>query len=228
MIEPVSFVASVIGIATLAENVVTKGYRYLKAARNCSDEVRTLMAEVNVLCSILKRLEILLQTDKPNQETEDDAENHANDNSQSHEAGINEKTGFEDSSTEFSKNYDPPDFIYECQKTLFEIEGILNRFGHSSPQSTQSINHPKRVSLSGIRRHEPRDLKWPLERSKTLLLIQALERHKNTCIMALTKDGLVGIHTVLEQTKLTNKYLADLRANQGKMLELSHNQEQGL
>ena len=218
MAEPISFVASVIGIATLAENVATKGYRYLKAARNCSDEVRALMAEVNVLCGILKRLEILVQSD------EDDAEDHLEDSQQ-----FNSEDEAGDVSNESGKKLEPPGFIYECQKTLVEIEGILNNFGHAGTQSTQSTltRGSKRGGLSGLRRLEPRDLKWPLVRSKTLQLIQALERHKSTCTMALAGHGLVGIHTVLEQQKLMNKYLVDLRAIQGKMLDLSLNQEQG-
>jgi hypothetical protein len=64
MADPISFVASVIAITTLAENVVTKGYRYLKAVKNCPDEVRGLMAEANVLCGILGRLKMLLESKK--------------------------------------------------------------------------------------------------------------------------------------------------------------------
>jgi hypothetical protein len=61
MAEPLSFVASVIAVAGLAEKVVTTGYRYLKAVKNCPDEVRSLMAETNVLCGILERLKVLLE-----------------------------------------------------------------------------------------------------------------------------------------------------------------------
>lgn len=64
MADPLSFVASVIAIASLAENVVTKGYHYLKAVKDCPSEVRTLMAELNVLSGILGRLKVLLEGDK--------------------------------------------------------------------------------------------------------------------------------------------------------------------
>ena len=60
MADPLSFVASVIAIAGLAEAVATRGYRYLKAVKNCPDEVRNLMAETNVLCGILGRLSVLV------------------------------------------------------------------------------------------------------------------------------------------------------------------------
>ena len=63
MAEPLSFVASVIAVASLAEKVVISGYSYLKAVRNCPDEVRNLMVETNVLCGILGRLSVLLGGD---------------------------------------------------------------------------------------------------------------------------------------------------------------------
>lgn len=61
MADPLSFVASVIAVASLAEKVVTRGYRYLKAVKTCPDEVRNLTAETNVLCGILGRLSVLLK-----------------------------------------------------------------------------------------------------------------------------------------------------------------------
>ena len=61
MSDPLSFLASVLAIAALAEKVVIRGYCYLKAVKNCPDEVRTLMAETNVLCGILGRLNVLLE-----------------------------------------------------------------------------------------------------------------------------------------------------------------------
>lgn len=72
------------------------------------------------------------------------------------------------------------------------------------------------------------DLKWPLRKSETMLLIESLERHKNTCTLALAENGLTGIHTVLEQTKFSNKCLANLAAKQEKLLELHISREQGL
>lgn len=69
MAEPLSFVASVVAVAALAEKVVTGGYRYLKAVKNCPDEVRNLMAETNVLCGILGRLTVLLGGNRSKSET---------------------------------------------------------------------------------------------------------------------------------------------------------------
>lgn len=75
MADPLSFVASVIAVASLAENVVTKGYHYLKAVKDCPNEVQTLMAELNVLCGILERLKVLLEADKPRLPVTTDSEN---------------------------------------------------------------------------------------------------------------------------------------------------------
>ena len=60
MADPLSFVASIIAVANVAENVATKGYVYLKAVRQCCDDVKALVAEVNALCGVLQRLDKLL------------------------------------------------------------------------------------------------------------------------------------------------------------------------
>jgi hypothetical protein len=75
---------------------------------------------------------------------------------------------------------------------------------------------------------EAKDLKWPLRKSETMQLIEALERHKSTCTIALAEHGLAGIHAVLEQTKFSNKCLEKIKAKQEKLFELSITQEQGV
>ena len=223
MAEPLSFVASVSAVASLAGNVVTKGYQYLRAVKNCSDDVRSLMAEVNVLCGILERLVVLLQGSRSGLNGASTIEVH--DSEEDTENNVSMES--EDEAQVPNQALQPPDFIYECQKTLFEIQNILNKFGRAKSQASESANKATRFSLSRLQRLEPKDLKWPLTKSKTLQLIEALERHKSTCTMALAKDGLVGVHAVLEQTKLSNRHLADLKAKQQKMLELCITQEEG-
>lgn len=98
MAEPLSFVASLIAIAALAEKVVTRGYRYLKAVKSCPDEVRNLMAETNVLCGILGRLNVLLKgtnrstseatlepRERASQDSDNDDENSSEDDAVSSE-----------------------------------------------------------------------------------------------------------------------------------------------
>ena len=213
MAEPLSFAASILAISQLAGAVALKGHRYLKAVKHCSDDVRRLVVETDVLCGILTRLAVLLRggTSKLDNNVKEAAEIDSSSETDDDEA----------------KASDPllgaPDFIHECRKSLEEIQGILHRFGQSNPQSSQfsqSTGRRSRYSLSALRNLEPKDLKWPLSKSETLQLIQRLERHKSTCAMALAGDGLHGIYSVLEQTKLSNKYLADLRAKQERVLEL--------
>ena len=217
MAEPLSFAASIVAISQLAGIVALKGHRYLKAVKDCSEDVRRLIVETDVLCGILTRLVVLLRgtTSKLDNNVKEAAE-------------IDSSSETDDDEDEAS---DPllgaPDFIHECRKTLEEIQGILHRFGQSSAQSTQSSQSTgkrSRYSLSALRSLQSKDLKWPLSKSETLQLVQRLERHKSTCAMALAGDGLHGIHSVLEQTKISNKHLADLRAKQERVLELQLNE----
>ena len=230
MAEPLSFVASVIAISTLAGTVATKGYRYLKAVRDCREDVPKLIVEVNVLCGILERLVVLLGGRKAKSSAIDKAATHEGSGVQHDSRDGEESDASSDSDSEPSPGSEAlhtPNFIYECRKTLLEIEGILNKFGHQNIKSSQSSNEGSRYAFSKLRGLTQTDLKWPLSRSKTRQLFEALERHKSTCTIALAKDGLVGIHAVLEQTTLSNKHLAELRAKQEKMLEICITQDQG-
>ena len=115
----------------------------------------------------------------------------------------------------------PPDFIYECQKTLHEIDNVLKRFQHTTIKKS-------RFKVTKYRRMEQKNLIWPLRKSDTMRLIEALERHKSTCTLALAGNGLTGIHTILEQTKFSNKCLTNLMAKQEKLFELNTTHEQGV
>lgn len=230
MAEPLSFTASVIAVATLAGAVATKGYRYIKAVKNCSEDVRSLIAEVSALCGILERLVVRFPRSKSRSHATNHAVAQARKVREPDGAGqddVDTDSDSEDDVDSFNSNLEPPDFIYECQKTLLEIESVLNKFGHAKSEPSQPTHKGSRFRLSELRRLKPEDLKWPLSRSKTMQLFEALERHKSTCTIALAKDGLIGIHAVLEQTKLSNKHLADLRAKQEKMLELCLGEEEG-
>ncbi|KAL8673531.1 MAG: hypothetical protein Q9168_002058 [Polycauliona sp. 1 TL-2023] len=221
MADPLSFVASVIAVATLAEVVVTKGYRYLRVVKNCQEDVSKMVVEANVLCGVLNRLVILLRggMHRPVGLTKCQAPADTN----RADTGVDsdsESDGEVDVPTMILQT---PDFIYECQRTLEQIHSILKKFGHSSSQSLPTTQKKHRFSISALRRLELKDLKWPLSQSKTRGLITSLERHKATCTLALTGDGVVSIHTVLKHTQLSNKTLADIRAKQEKMLNIQLN-----
>ena len=230
MADPLSFVASVIAVATLAETVVTKSYQYLKAVKNCPDEVRNLLVEVNVLCGILGRLVVLLRSTESNPNTTQNTAKgtlaDSDDNDEEDEESLNSHENEYELKT--AQALEPPPFIYECQKILSEIENILNSFAIISDPSSSSDGRSSRLKLSGLRRLDAKNLKWPLAKSRTLQLIQTLERHKSTCIVALAKDSLITVHAVLEQTKISNRHLIELKAKQEKMLEICITQEQGM
>ncbi|KAL8800396.1 MAG: hypothetical protein Q9182_005198 [Xanthomendoza sp. 2 TL-2023] len=224
MAEPISFVASVIAVATLAEAVVTKGYRYLKAVVNCREDVRKLIAEANVLCGILNRLEVLLRSGKSRSAT---ATAKGPDDMNGEATGTESDSEIESEVEAPATTLKTPNFIYECQRTLGQIQDILNKFGHTSDPSLQTTQKKRRFSISALRRLEPKDLKWPLSQSKTRELIASLERHKATCTLALAGDGVLGVHSVLKDTQLSNKHLAEIRAKQETLLKLQLNVEEG-
>ena len=231
MAEPLSFVASVIAVATLAGTVAAKGRRYIRAVKDCRDDVPKLIAEVNVLCGVLGRLVVLLGGNKIKPRATEEAITHEESSVQHDCRDGQESDASSDSDSQSgsgSETLQAPEFIYECQKTLLEIEGVLNHFRGKPLKSSHSTNNEgPRHPFSKLRGLTKIDLKWPLSRSKMVQLLEALERHKSTCTIALAEDGLVGIYAVLEQTRLSNKHLAELRAKQAKMLEMRITKDQG-
>ena len=228
MAEPLSFVASVVAVSTLAGSVVSKGYRYIKAVKECPEDVRRLIAEVNAFYGILERLVVLLTGSKRSPILCDHAVANSDkilqyDSGEHGESDASSSSDDEDDPS--NNNLHVPDYIYECQKTLQEIDSSLSNFVNTKPQSSQSANEgfrlPKRRHL-GLK-----DLRWPLSRSQAMQLLETLERHKSTCTIALASDGLVGIHSVLEQTKISNRYLAELRATQEKFWDLHITEKEG-
>jgi hypothetical protein len=97
------------------------------------------------------------------------------------------------------------DYIDECQMTRREIRDILKVFdkkaksldvglaglsiaGSSVTGATTSESTPKNATKKPniFQRLSGSDLKWPLSKSETAGLIERLERHKATCIIALS------------------------------------------
>ena len=234
MAEPISFAASIAALSSLAGNVAWKSYKYLKAVKDCREDVRRLVAETSALSGILFKLDTLLGGSKLSSTPHNAVAcrkcgNLSNDTSETRALDSNSESDENDAETP-DESLKPPSFVIECRKILEEIQGILHRFGQprgSSKQSPQSAQKSWKFSLSTLRRLEPNDLKWPLTNSKTLKLIHSLERHKSTCTMALVGDGLTGIHSLLNQTELSNKHLVELRKNQETILRLQLNDIEG-
>jgi hypothetical protein len=57
MVDPFSFATGVAGLISLADLVATKGYRYVKAVKDCDEEVKQLMVELDLFGGVLRRLE---------------------------------------------------------------------------------------------------------------------------------------------------------------------------
>ena len=234
MADPLSFVASIVAVTDLAATVTSKGYRYLKAVTNCPQEVRDLMVEVNVLCGTLDRLVVLLRSTKSDSKRKRTTEkssrldSEANDNEDKDSIDSAESDG---ELTTANRALEAPDFIYECQKVLNEIEIVLNGFVQMNPPSLSSGGRnpggkSSRLEFSNLKRLDAKALKWPLKTSRTLQLIGALERHKSTCMIALGELSLAAVHSVLEQTQNSNKHLIELKAKQEKLLDISITQEE--
>jgi len=97
------------------------------------------------------------------------------------------------------------DYVDDCQRTLREIRTILLAFErkgkanetetpglHSLPGANRNLelketsSHKTTKRSNFFQRLSWNDLKWPLSKSKTTELIRRLERHKATCIIALS------------------------------------------
>lgn len=200
--DPLSLTASIIAVATLAEGVVTKLYKYVKAVKDCEDEVQKLKVQADVLSGVLERLARLAEEEEENEE---DTEGENGERRQTTTA--------------------LPGFIPACQSTLKEIELVLISFerkGARVPADRSRRSNPKQSLFSRLSKS---DLKWPFSKPKTLEIIDNLERHKSTCILALGAQELSGIREVLETTKITSKVIADIKSNTEKLLEFQHSKK---
>ncbi|KAI9729391.1 MAG: hypothetical protein M1834_006915 [Cirrosporium novae-zelandiae] len=98
-------------------------------------------------------------------------------------------------------------YVDECSKTVEEIKDILEKFeqksGRESRQPSVSSGAvpsqennqpndgtPKRPKNNILAHLSTTHLKWPLQKSETLELINRLERLKNTCTLALLTDTM--------------------------------------
>lgn len=93
-------------------------------------------------------------------------------------------------------------YVYSCQKTLKQIEQIFRGFDDvnqqeddhreldATPQSQYEAGKTKqkRSKMSRIFHVALAELKWLLSKGDTMELIEQIERHKNTCILALSTD----------------------------------------
>jgi hypothetical protein len=55
--DPFSIVVGIAGLVALADGLATKGYQYVRAAKNCEKEVNQVLAELDLLGGVLRRLQ---------------------------------------------------------------------------------------------------------------------------------------------------------------------------
>jgi hypothetical protein len=222
--DPISVVgaaASIIGIAQLAESIVSKGYKYLKAVKNCEEEVHKLMVEINVLSGLLK----YVAPDDEDEEEEDSVSKF-----------YHQWTDHPSSLFNFVLDLESPtpNYIYECQKTLNEVKLILEGFERkanpapSTPSSTvKSVVKRKGKVPSNFSRLSMNDLKWPLSKSSTLALIESLQRHKTSCILGLCSEQTSNMHSILSNVNGTSEKLDEIQKGQGELLKAQITEEHG-
>ncbi|MCJ1388912.1 hypothetical protein MMC18_001763 [Xylographa bjoerkii] len=201
--------------------VVEKGYKYLKAVKDCEDDVRKLMLETNILCGIIDRLAKLAED---NEDSEDNEGYHTSNGSSPSYLPI----PLADKIFIAGKS----EYVIACQKSLNEIHDILKRF------ETKAWKHNAAADTDVFAEGQPRkkrnimvvlspvDLKWPLSKSRTLELIQVLERHKSTCILALSMNEISSMRNVLDQMSVIKDHILEMRAEHKTILQLSMTKEQ--
>ncbi|PSN63591.1 ankyrin [Corynespora cassiicola Philippines] len=181
--DPLSIAASIGGLATLAETVVSKGSRYIKTAKDRREDVKRLFVEAHVLCSILERLKKVLENEDP-------------DGHQGFSVG---------------GGHGIPNYVRECQGTLERISQIIREF-EVSPVPEMSTRLVK-------------DLKWPLSKGKTMDLVESLERHKSTAILALSTSDHASLRSILSTTADTDERVKEIQSGQERLLSILESDE---
>ncbi|MCJ1432343.1 hypothetical protein MMC27_001699 [Xylographa pallens] len=215
--DPLSLSVSIAGLATLAQTVVEKGYKYLRAVKDCGKDVRELMVETNVLCGVIDRLAKLAKDNE-----DDEGRDTLNGSLSSYGRSLlADKTVIATI----------PDYVAACRRTLDEIHDILQKFETEAEKTRLAVNAsvdakaltPKKGNVMALLSRA--DLKWPLSKTRTLSLIQVLERHKSTCSLALSMTEISSMRSVLDQTRAIKDDVIELKADQKKLLQMNMAQE---
>jgi hypothetical protein len=201
--DPLSFTASLLGVANFAGTVLTKLYTYCKAVKDCKEDVILLRVELDVFTAVLDRLAQVHGEDDDDDDDDDE-----------------EKDVHKDQDEEFLNSITAiPDYLAACQSVLYEINNTLVGFEHRASKVQSGHPRGKRFTSNIFGALSKSDLKWPLSKQKTLELIERLERYKKTCILALAADELSTVKRIFENTKLMSEDLAKVKADGKKLVE---------
>ena len=208
--DPLSLAAGIAGLVSLTDLVVTKGRKYLKAVQECEHEVRNLILETDIFCGAIERLARAVEENEEEEEEE---------------------------YTRGTRVAKVPDYVVACQRTLNEILNVLVSFERKASRAALAsidegadVSHAVQPSLAAakkniFRRLSRSDLKWPWSKSKTMELLASLERHKSTCILALSTSELMSMRDVLEETRVIGERVVEMEMTQKKMLDVNMEKE---
>lgn len=72
MVDPFSFATGLAGLVSLTDLVATKGFKYARAVKNCSEEVRQLMVELDLFGGVVRRLARLVEEEEKQSDSDPD------------------------------------------------------------------------------------------------------------------------------------------------------------
>ena len=75
--DPLSFTASLIGVANFAGTVVTKLYTYCKAVKDCEEDVIKLRLELDIFTAVIDRLAQVIGDEDENENVDKGEDNEA-------------------------------------------------------------------------------------------------------------------------------------------------------
>ncbi|KAL9619767.1 MAG: hypothetical protein Q9160_005603 [Pyrenula sp. 1 TL-2023] len=208
MVDPFSFASGVAGLVGLVDLVATKGYKYIQAVKNCDEEVKRLIVELDLFSGVIRRLAKL-------------AEDEEKRNGSNAEAAL-----------ETSYVYECQAILRQIHKILAAFERrpppkptrgrhLLRKRSDKSDENDKTRRDPADCAEHESAQSKFEDLKWPPSRGKTVELREQLERQKTACISTQT------INEILKGQELTNDHLAEIKTEQRKLVEMKMAEELG-
>ena len=99
-----------------------------------------------------------------------------------------------------------PEYVVSCQRILDEIDEVWAKFETEAEKkiANSNMDDPAKVTPRKIKNImvflSRADLKWPLSKSRTSDLMKVLERHKTTCILALSENEMYASSTSVDNS----------------------------
>ena len=176
--DPLSLGASIVGLISLADLVVTKGTKFYCSVKNAPKETSTLIGEAMALMGVLSTLKTIVD-----QQNNVQMPNAARDGSDESTEPIKHLIhGDADSlppiankNSESATNNTEPVLISSCREALQEMLDIL----------VQLENHPEEMLKNAAKR-----LRWPFMENTIKELSAKIERHKSSFQLAISADNL--------------------------------------